>query len=299
VVRGRGIDDSSKNQYQPLILLASTLNNPESGVFDLRLHDAMLGAVLIAYLLSPPGMYVCVATRRTWCSRIWDTRHVLCDAWTALHLLRTVLTGVLQWAVDQLFLAPLWHFSNKTDIGPEDIVLEKKLGEGGFGTAWRAELADPDSGKKEPVIVKQVCRHRLSCCHGSARATWPEPAGNRLRFLCMAVLLRILCMAEPAGNRRRFLCMAFKQRPNALLGVPNGAKCVPFIPAMGSAEHGSRTCNAYRSFCLQVKEYGEAETFMNERIMRVAPNHFARFISAFEAKPTDQKVLAMACLGAE
>ena len=34
--------------------------------------------------------------------------------------------------------------------------------------------------------------------------------------------------------------------------------------------------------CHQAKEFGEAEVWMNERLMRAAPSCFARFITAFE-----------------
>ena len=33
---------------------------------------------------------------------------------------------------------------------------------------------------------------------------------------------------------------------------------------------------------LQAKEFGEAEVWMNERLMRAAPQYFAEFITAFE-----------------
>ena len=37
------------------------------------------------------------------------------------------------------------------------------------------------------------------------------------------------------------------------------------------------------SLCgFQAKEFGEAEVWMNERLMRVAPDNFAKFITAFE-----------------
>ena len=33
---------------------------------------------------------------------------------------------------------------------------------------------------------------------------------------------------------------------------------------------------------VQAKEFGEAEVWMNERLMRAAPQYFAEFITAFE-----------------
>ena len=33
---------------------------------------------------------------------------------------------------------------------------------------------------------------------------------------------------------------------------------------------------------MQAKEFGEAEVWMNERLMRAAPQYFAEFITAFE-----------------
>ena len=36
------------------------------------------------------------------------------------------------------------------------------------------------------------------------------------------------------------------------------------------------------SILLQAKEFGEAEVWMNERLMRAAPQYFAQFITAFE-----------------
>ena len=33
---------------------------------------------------------------------------------------------------------------------------------------------------------------------------------------------------------------------------------------------------------VQAKEFGEAEVWMNERLMRVAPSSFAKFVTAFE-----------------
>ena len=40
---------------------------------------------------------------------------------------------------------------------------------------------------------------------------------------------------------------------------------------------------------LQAKEFGEAEVWMNERLMRSAPGCFAEFITAFEAEETTSK----------
>ena len=36
------------------------------------------------------------------------------------------------------------------------------------------------------------------------------------------------------------------------------------------------------SILVQAKEFGEAEVWMNERLMRAAPQYFAQFITAFE-----------------
>ena len=40
---------------------------------------------------------------------------------------------------------------------------------------------------------------------------------------------------------------------------------------------------------MQAKEFGEAEVWMNERLMRAAPGCFAEFITAFEAEETASK----------
>ena len=42
---------------------------------------------------------------------------------------------------------------------------------------------------------------------------------------------------------------------------------------------------------LQAKEFGEAEVWMNERLMRVAPSSFAKFVTAFEERtgPEDSR----------
>ena len=37
-----------------------------------------------------------------------------------------------------------------------------------------------------------------------------------------------------------------------------------------------------RCGCTQAKEFGEAEVWMNERLMRAAPRCFAQFITAFD-----------------
>ena len=44
------------------------------------------------------------------------------------------------------------------------------------------------------------------------------------------------------------------------------------------------TCNM-----LQAKEFGEAEVWMNERLMRAAPGCFAEFLTAFEAEEAPSK----------
>lgn len=41
---------------------------------------------------------------------------------------------------------------------------------------------------------------------------------------------------------------------------------------------------------LQAKEFGEAEVWMNERLMRAAPGKFADFVTAFEERPPEGKV---------
>ena len=39
---------------------------------------------------------------------------------------------------------------------------------------------------------------------------------------------------------------------------------------------------------MQATEFGEAEVWMNERLMRSAPNGFASFVTAFEEAPAVQ-----------
>ena len=43
------------------------------------------------------------------------------------------------------------------------------------------------------------------------------------------------------------------------------------------------------SFPSQAKEFGEAEVWMNERLMRAAPGRFADFVTAFEERPPEGK----------
>lgn len=38
---------------------------------------------------------------------------------------------------------------------------------------------------------------------------------------------------------------------------------------------------------VQAKEFGEAEVWMNERLMRAAPGRFAEFVTAFEERPPE------------
>ena len=46
---------------------------------------------------------------------------------------------------------------------------------------------------------------------------------------------------------------------------------------------------SYSCLLLQAKEFGEAEVWMNERLMRAAPGCFAEFLTAFEAEETASK----------
>ena len=51
--------------------------------------------------------------------------------------------------------------------------------------------------------------------------------------------------------------------------------CAPLSPAV------PRRCDSL-PHAAQAKEFGEAEVWMNERLMRAAPRQFAEFVTAFE-----------------
>ena len=44
--------------------------------------------------------------------------------------------------------------------------------------------------------------------------------------------------------------------------------------------------------CAQANEFGEAEVWMNERLMRTAPSGFASFVTAFEESPAGSRAAA-------
>ena len=50
-----------------------------------------------------------------------------------------------------------------------------------------------------------------------------------------------------------------------------------------------RIASSHMHNVLQAKEFGEAEVWMNERLMRAAPGCFAEFLTAFEAEETTSK----------
>ncbi len=54
----------------------------------------------------------------------------------------------------------------------ENVRLGKKLATGGFGTVYRADLVDDESGDVRAVIVKKVWQTRRARCpaHGCAHA---------------------------------------------------------------------------------------------------------------------------------
>lgn len=47
-------------------------------------------------------------------------------------------------------------------------------------------------------------------------------------------------------------------------------------------QHSQRKEHISTRGVVQAKEFGEAEVWMNERLMRAAPQYFAEFITAFE-----------------
>ena len=51
----------------------------------------------------------------------------------------------------------------------------------------------------------------------------------------------------------------------------------------------SRTGSFHKKSSVQAKEFGEAEVWMNERLMRAAPGRFAEFVTAFEERPPEGK----------
>ena len=55
-------------------------------------------------------------------------------------------------------------------------------------------------------------------------------------------------------------------------------RCHICTPSQGVHEYQEIVCMAPN----QAKEFGEAEVWMNERLMRAAPKCFAQFITAFE-----------------
>jgi serine/threonine protein kinase len=63
--------------------------------------------------------------------------------------------GVLQGMIDTYVAAPLQRYRSQV-YSREDFRIGKKVATGGFGTVYRAELKDPQSGAIEQVIVKKA-----------------------------------------------------------------------------------------------------------------------------------------------
>lgn len=90
-----------------------------------------------------------------------------------------------------------------------------------------------------------------------------------------------------AGHLNQYTMWYISTRNNCLRLVINGIVCA-YSMLWKSVQLLSWRLS-YSYLLLQAKEFGEAEVWMNERLMRAAPGCFAEFLTAFEAEETASK----------
>ena len=116
---------------------------------------------------------------------------------------------------------------------------------------------------------------------------YPHRFGCGIRKQLSLFYTPCLAPPRPAPPRRTFFagCMtpshAFSVQTPPLLRLLNFSHCLLSLSRPSSPS-------------LQAKEYGEAEVWMNERMMRLGGDHIATFVTAFDERK--RKVAAAAAL---
>ncbi len=191
---------------------------------------------------------------------------------------------------------PSFHF-----LLQDDLKLGKKLATGGFGTVYRAVL-DDGSPEGRQVIVKKVRQQTGRSLNKKAQAApcqsalptlqTMKPGTPRLEWQgsCQQGYVKFSGHSEAM--------QIVKQEPRGPKLMPSMAAACPYFgavphpplcyPSAGPLEQSAGFHQESRSH-MQAKEFGEAEVWMNERLMRVAPRSVAEFITAFEEQRPETK----------
>lgn len=135
----------------------------------------------------------------------------------------------------------------------------RKLATGGFGTVFRGEMRMED-GEMVPVIVKKV----------SVRTT----SGSSLHTQGIGALH---ARSKPHTSLCPKLC--WRESLSALVHIVWTMCCC--FPV-------SRRNASLNAVSQQAKEFGQAEAWMNERLMRLGGKHAAEFITAFDETLTQR-----------
>ncbi|MEW5308745.1 MAG: hypothetical protein WDW38_000680 [Sanguina aurantia] len=160
-----------------------------------------------------------------------------------------VTPGVVPGLFDYYILAPWQRRDNKV-YSKEDLIMGKRLGVGGFGSVFLAELKQ---GKGQPtmsVVAKKANEF------GEAEVWMNER------------------MTRVGGNHVADFVTAFADRASA--GKKAGPADSDAVWLVWRLEGKNTLWDM-----MLANEFGEAEVWMNERMTRVGGNHVADFVTAF------------------
>jgi serine/threonine protein kinase len=180
--------------------------------------------------------------------------------------------SILQGAIDTYILAPLQQLS-ATPYCKEDFEITRKIAAGGFGVVYRAEMLIP--AQNTGTTGKQKKQNSSSSSSSSSNKKSPSSdAGSNNNNKKMS----------KSSSQQSFLSLI----PSLIEGID---------PRYLGKDRGNKNNNNKASLppptentviLKRAVEFGQAEVYMNERLMRAAPDYFAEFMGAFAESSDDE-----------
>lgn len=127
--------------------------------------------------------------------------------------------GVIPGFWDMFLLSPLEE-RLRPKLRKDNLTLGKKLGEGAYGTVYRATLKRPQSNKEEDVVVKRANEF------GAVEIWMNERARRACRNSCASFIDGFL--EKPAGSRRDEFWLVWRYEGNATLANVLADKDFPY-----------------------------------------------------------------------
>lgn len=176
--------------------------------------------------------------------------------------------SILQGAIDTYILAPLQQLS-ATPYCKEDFEITRRIAAGGFGVVYRAELLIP--AQNIATAEKQKKQNSSSNKKSQSSDASSDDNKNIFKYSSQKSFLSFLPSLIEGIDPRSLI----KDRGDMNNKYNNNKASLP-PPTENTV------------ILKRAVEFGQAEVYMNERLMRAAPDYFAKFMGAFAESSDDE-----------